>query len=70
MTKTAVVHRDIKEIEWRFLVVEMATKDLKKVRHDVGCFKVTFTYSFRTHPDLVWKLIFTIGLKIAYKKAT
>ncbi|CAL8123109.1 unnamed protein product [Orchesella dallaii] len=41
MTKTAVVHRDIKEIEWRFMVVEMATQDLKKVKHDVMSFKPT-----------------------------
>ncbi len=48
MTKTAGVHRDIKEIEWRFLVVEMATKDLKKVRHDVGCFKVIYIWNLFT----------------------
>lgn len=49
MTKTAGVHRDIKEIEWRFLVVEMATKDLKKVRHDVGCFKVISFWHLFAH---------------------
>lgn len=55
MSRTAFVHRDIKEVEWRFLVVEMATQDLKKVRHDVTAFKVRFKEFSNSYQKLRFK---------------
>lgn len=68
MVKTSIVHRDIKEIEWRFLVVEMATKDLKKVRHDVGCFKVRQIIAWKVHFNSTIAHYFPIKPTISWKQ--
>jgi hypothetical protein len=40
LKKSMIIHRDLREMEWKFKVIQMATKDGNQLLHDVSASKV------------------------------